>query len=97
MNGVEGLNPSARIIAEEALRRGVHVEVTDGGWGEMRLSHGGRIRLQVRRTANLHLQTDLTLRDRDSHRSGPPTELPSGAVQPTPVEPTDVDRRGARS
>ena len=42
MSGVEGLNPYARIIAEEALRRGVHVEVTDGGWGEMRLSHGGR-------------------------------------------------------
>ena len=39
---LEDLNPYARIIAEEALRRGVHVEVTDGRWGEMRLSHGGR-------------------------------------------------------
>ncbi|MGY1811312.1 N-acetylglutaminylglutamine synthetase [Blastococcus sp. SYSU D00820] len=40
--GLEDLNPYARIIAEEALRRGVRVEVTDGAWGEMRLSLGGR-------------------------------------------------------
>ncbi|MFC3687702.1 N-acetylglutaminylglutamine synthetase [Aquipuribacter hungaricus] len=39
---LDDLNPYARIIAEEALRRGVHVEVTDGRWGEMRLTHGGR-------------------------------------------------------
>lgn len=36
------LNPYARVIADEALRRGVAVEVTDGAWGEMRLSHRGR-------------------------------------------------------
>ena len=36
------LNPYARLIADEALRRGVAVEVTDGVWGEMRLSHSGR-------------------------------------------------------
>jgi len=36
------LNPYARLIADEALRRGVSVEVTDGLWGEMRLSHSGR-------------------------------------------------------
>ncbi len=36
------LNPYARIIAEEAVRRGISVEVTDGRWGEMRLTHGGR-------------------------------------------------------
>jgi GNAT-family acetyltransferase (TIGR03103 family) len=40
--GLEDLNPYARIIAEEALRRGVRVEVTDAEWGEMRLSVGGR-------------------------------------------------------
>ena len=38
----EDLNPYARIIAEEAVRRGISVEVTDGRWGEMRLTHGGR-------------------------------------------------------
>ena len=40
--GLEELNPYALIIAEEALRRGVRVEVTDAEWGEMRLSVGGR-------------------------------------------------------
>ena len=38
----EDLNPYARIVAEEAVRRGISVQVTDGGWGEMRLTHGGR-------------------------------------------------------
>ncbi|RFU20972.1 N-acetylglutaminylglutamine synthetase [Geodermatophilus marinus] len=40
--GLEDVNPYARIIAEEALRRGVRVEVTDPEWGELRLSLGGR-------------------------------------------------------
>lgn len=40
--GLEDLNPYALLIAEEALRRGVRVEVTDAEWGEMRLSVGGR-------------------------------------------------------
>jgi GNAT-family acetyltransferase (TIGR03103 family) len=40
--GLDDLNPYARIIAEEALRRGIRVEVTDAGSGEVRLSVGGR-------------------------------------------------------
>jgi GNAT-family acetyltransferase (TIGR03103 family) len=40
--GLDDLNPYARIIADEALRRGVTVEVLDARSGEMRLSHGGR-------------------------------------------------------
>jgi GNAT-family acetyltransferase (TIGR03103 family) len=39
---VSRLNPYARIIAEEALRRGITVRVLDAEWGEMDLSHGGR-------------------------------------------------------
>ncbi|MGY1602048.1 N-acetylglutaminylglutamine synthetase [Geodermatophilus sp. SYSU D00815] len=39
---LDELNPYARIIAEEALRRGIRVEVTDAEFGEMRLSLGGR-------------------------------------------------------
>ncbi|MGV9799409.1 N-acetylglutaminylglutamine synthetase [Mycobacterium sp. NPDC003449] len=39
---VDDLNPYARIIADEAVRRGIWVEVLDAGAGEMRLSHGGR-------------------------------------------------------
>jgi GNAT-family acetyltransferase (TIGR03103 family) len=36
------LNPYARIIADEARRRGILVEVLDSAWGELRLVHGGR-------------------------------------------------------
>ncbi len=39
---VDDLNPYARIIADEALRRGIRVEVLDAETGEMRLTHGGR-------------------------------------------------------
>ena len=38
----EQLNPYARIIADEARRRGISVDVLDAEWGELRLSHGGR-------------------------------------------------------
>jgi GNAT-family acetyltransferase (TIGR03103 family) len=40
--GLRDVNPYALIIAEEALRRGIRVEVTDAEWGELRLSVGGR-------------------------------------------------------
>ena len=40
--GLDDLNPYARIVADEALRRGVTVEVVDARAGEIRLSHGGR-------------------------------------------------------
>jgi GNAT-family acetyltransferase (TIGR03103 family) len=39
---VAELNPYARIIADEARRRGIAVEVLDPEWGELRLVHGGR-------------------------------------------------------
>jgi GNAT-family acetyltransferase (TIGR03103 family) len=38
----ERLNPYARIIGDEARRRGIDVQVLDAEWGELRLSHGGR-------------------------------------------------------
>ncbi|MCC5997366.1 MAG: N-acetylglutaminylglutamine synthetase [Oceanicaulis sp.] len=38
----EGLNPYARIITDEARRRGIGVEVLDGEGGFFRLTHGGR-------------------------------------------------------
>ncbi len=37
-----GLNPYARIIADEARRRGIMVEATDVESGEILLTHGGR-------------------------------------------------------
>lgn len=42
VDGLDELNPYARLIADEALRRGIEVEVLDSKWGEMRLTHGGR-------------------------------------------------------
>ena len=41
-DGLAALNPYARIVADEALRRGVRVEVTDAPSGELRLTHAGR-------------------------------------------------------
>ncbi|MEZ5648983.1 MAG: N-acetylglutaminylglutamine synthetase [Burkholderiaceae bacterium] len=43
----DDLNPYARIIADEALRRGIQVEVLDAEGGFMRLAQGGR-RLRCR-------------------------------------------------
>ncbi|KQT85736.1 N-acetylglutaminylglutamine synthetase [Aurantimonas sp. Leaf443] len=40
--GYEDLNPYARIIVDEALRRGIRVDVTDAAGGFFRLSFGGR-------------------------------------------------------
>ncbi|MGZ9086838.1 MAG: N-acetylglutaminylglutamine synthetase, partial [Rhodoplanes sp.] len=40
--GDEELNPYARIIINEARRRGIHVEVLDAAGGFFRLSYGGR-------------------------------------------------------
>ncbi|MGE5696676.1 MAG: N-acetylglutaminylglutamine synthetase [Candidatus Sericytochromatia bacterium] len=39
---IDDLNPYAQIIADEALRRGIQVEVLDAETGELRLTHGGR-------------------------------------------------------
>ena len=39
---VEGLNPYAKIIVDEARRRGIGVEVVDAEGGFFRLTHGGR-------------------------------------------------------
>ncbi|MBC8129799.1 MAG: N-acetylglutaminylglutamine synthetase [Rhizobiaceae bacterium] len=38
----DDLNPYARIIVDEALRRGIHAEVTDAAGGFFRLTQGGR-------------------------------------------------------
>jgi peptidase M42 family hydrolase len=45
----------------------------------------------------LYLQTDLTFSEWDSNQSGSLDDFPSTDVQPTPLEPTDVDRRPASS
>jgi GNAT-family acetyltransferase (TIGR03103 family) len=40
--GLDDVNPYARIIADEALRRGLRVDVTDAPSGELRISSGAR-------------------------------------------------------
>ncbi|GAA4284825.1 N-acetylglutaminylglutamine synthetase [Brevibacterium daeguense] len=42
VEGLEELNPYARIIADEAIRRGIRVTVLDADTGYMQLEHGGR-------------------------------------------------------
>lgn len=42
ISGYDALNPYARLIVDEARRRGVHTEVTDPEGGFFRLSYGGR-------------------------------------------------------
>lgn len=39
---IDDLNPYARIIADEAIRRGIRVDVLDAEAGELQLTHGGR-------------------------------------------------------
>lgn len=39
---IDDLNPYARIIADEAVRRGIRVDVLDAEAGELRLTHGAR-------------------------------------------------------
>ena len=39
----EELNPYAKIVADEAMSRGIRVEVTDPQWGELRLTQGARV------------------------------------------------------
>jgi len=39
---LDDLNPYARLLADEALRRGISVEVLDAESGLLRLTHGGR-------------------------------------------------------
>lgn len=42
-DGYDELNQYARIVADEAMRRGIRVEVNDPAWGELRLTNGARV------------------------------------------------------
>ena len=53
---VDDLNPYARIIADEAMRRGIYVEVIDAETGEMRLTHGGRSVVTRESLSRVHLR-----------------------------------------
>lgn len=47
VEALDALNPYARIVADEALRRGIGLEVLDAPGGYLELRHGGRV-LRVR-------------------------------------------------
>ena len=72
--GLDDLNPYARIIADEALRRGISVEVLDARAGEMRLSHGGRS--VVTRESLSELTTAVAMSRSSSDIGNPPHSLP---------------------
>ena len=60
---VDDLNPYARIIADEALRRGIWVEVLDAETGEMRLTPRRSQRDHPRIAVGVHLRgRDVPLR-----------------------------------
>jgi GNAT-family acetyltransferase (TIGR03103 family) len=64
--GIEDLNPYARLIADEALRRGIGVRVVDAEAGLLELSHGGRT-IQTRESLS-ELTTAVALAKCDDKR-----------------------------
>jgi GNAT-family acetyltransferase (TIGR03103 family) len=52
-HGYDELNPYAKIVADEAMRRGIRVEVLDPVWGELRLTHGARTIVTVESLSEL--------------------------------------------
>lgn len=82
--GLDDLNPYARLIADEALRRGVEVQVIDATWGEMRLSYGGRS--VVTRESLSELTTAIAMSRCDDKRvtrrvlSDAGLSIPEGAI-----------------
>jgi GNAT-family acetyltransferase (TIGR03103 family) len=81
---VEHCNPYARIIAEEALRRGIRVEVLDAEGGYLRLRHGGRV--VVTRESLSELTTAVAMSRCDDKRvtrkllAGAGLSVPRGAT-----------------
>lgn len=88
-----------RSDAAPAVESGVEARTALLGFG-IDSSHGherthldGLVHLA--RLLAVYLQTDLTFGSWDRRDSGPLGDFPSTSVQPAPMEPTEVDRRGA--
>jgi GNAT-family acetyltransferase (TIGR03103 family) len=64
--GIEDLNPYARLLADEALRRGIGVRIVDAEAGLLELSHGGRT-IQTRESLS-ELTTAVALAKCDDKR-----------------------------
>jgi GNAT-family acetyltransferase (TIGR03103 family) len=90
---IEDLNPYARIIAEEARRRGIAVRVLDAEAGYMRLSHGG-VDI-VTREALSELTTAVAMSRCDDKRITRRILAEAGLSIPRGQEATDPDADGA--
>jgi GNAT-family acetyltransferase (TIGR03103 family) len=64
--GIDDLNPYARLLADEALRRGIGVRIVDAEAGLLELSHGGRT-IQTRESLS-ELTTAVALTKCDDKR-----------------------------
>ena len=99
---LDQLNPYARIVVDEALRRGIRVQVTDAGSGEVRLEHGGRSVLTRESLSELTSAVAMSRCDdkRVTRRllAGAGLSVPRGAeVSPGPEGLDDAALAGARA
>ncbi|PPK94136.1 GNAT-family acetyltransferase (TIGR03103 family) [Kineococcus xinjiangensis] len=92
--GLEALNPYARIVADEALRRGIRVQVTDAPSGELRLSYAGR-RVLTRESLS-ELTSAVAMSRCDDKRVTRRFLARAGLRVPRGVELTGVDPEGLR-
>ncbi len=93
VEGYDDLNPYARIIADEARRRGIHVTVIDAEWGEMRLTHGGR--QIVTRESLSELTTAVAMSRCDDKRVTRRVLARAGLRVPAAVSAIDAERDAA--
>lgn len=87
--GVEGLNPYAKIIVDEARRRGIGVDVTDAEGGFFRLTHGGRS--LVCRESLSELTTGISMSICDDKAVTRRAVAKAGVVTPDQIEDGDKD------
>lgn len=88
--GVEGLNPYAKIIVDEARRRGIGVEVTDAEGGFFRLTHGGRS--IVCRESLSELTTGIAMSICDDKAVTRRAVTKAGVIAPEQIEAGDLEK-----
>ncbi|SFP61031.1 GNAT-family acetyltransferase TIGR03103 [Geodermatophilus dictyosporus] len=93
--GLEELDVHARILADEALRRGIRVEVTDAAFGELRLTLGGRTVLT--RESLSELTTAVAMSRCDDERVTRRVMARAGVRVAHGVEVTDGDATAAEA
>lgn len=89
----EGLNPYARIIVDEARRRGIQVQVIDTEGGIFRLTHGGRS-LRCREALS-DLTSAVSLSICDDKRATRRVVEQAGVRVPDQLEEDSADARAA--